>query len=54
MIFGAFDLLGLRFAPRIRDLDHQRLYRHGSPPAVDVSEAAAPQAPPSTQMRTCE
>jgi TnpA family transposase len=29
MIFGAYDLLGLRFAPRIRDLDRQRLYRHG-------------------------
>jgi TnpA family transposase len=25
-IFGAYDLLGLRFAPRIRDLDRHRLY----------------------------
>jgi len=38
MIFGAYDLLGLRFAPRIRDLDRQRLYRHGTPPAVDTAE----------------
>lgn len=38
MIFGAYDLLGLRFAPRIRDLDRQRLYQHGSMPAVDVGE----------------
>jgi TnpA family transposase len=38
MIFGAYDLLGLRFAPRIRDLDRQRLYSHGTPPAVDTTE----------------
>ena len=38
MIFGAYDLLGLRFAPRIRDLDRQRLYRHGSLPAVEAAE----------------
>jgi TnpA family transposase len=38
MIFGAYDLLGLRFAPRIRDLDRKRLYRHGSPPDVETSE----------------
>jgi TnpA family transposase len=38
MIFGAYDLLGLRFAPRIRDLDHQRLYRHGAAPAVETAE----------------
>jgi TnpA family transposase len=38
MIFGAYDLLGLRFAPRIRDLDRQRLYRHGAPPAVETAE----------------
>ena len=38
MIFGAYDLLGLRFAPRIRDLDRQRLYRHGTPPAVETAE----------------
>ena len=38
MIFGAYDLLGLRFAPRIRDLDRQRLYRHGVPPAVETAE----------------
>lgn len=38
MIFGAYDLLGLRFAPRIRDLDRQRLYRHGTPPAVESVE----------------
>jgi TnpA family transposase len=38
MIFGAYDLLGLRFAPRIRDLDRQRLYRHGPTPAVDTAE----------------
>jgi hypothetical protein len=38
MIFGAYDLLGLRFAPRIRDLDHQRLYRHGISPDVETAE----------------
>ena len=38
MIFGTYDLLGLRFAPRIRDLDRQRLYRHGTPPAVETAE----------------
>jgi len=38
MIFGAYDLLGLRFAPRIRDLDRQRLYRHGTPPAIETAE----------------
>ncbi|MCA1588099.1 MAG: transposase, partial [Chloroflexi bacterium] len=38
MIFGAYDLLGLRFAPRIRDLDRQRLYRHGPPAAVETAE----------------
>jgi TnpA family transposase len=38
MIFGAYDLLGLLFAPRIRDLDRQRLYRHGTPPAIETAE----------------
>jgi TnpA family transposase len=38
MIFGAYDLLGLRFAPRIRDLDRQRLYRHGMAPDVATIE----------------
>jgi TnpA family transposase len=38
MIFGVYDLLGLRFAPRIRDLDRQRLYRHGPTPVVETSE----------------
>lgn len=38
MIFGAYDLLGLRFAPRIRDLDRQRLYRHGIVPDVETAE----------------
>jgi TnpA family transposase len=38
MIFGAYDLLGLRFAPRIRDLDRQRLYRHGPLAAVETAE----------------
>jgi TnpA family transposase len=38
MIFGAYDLLGLRFAPRIRDLDRQRLYRHGITPDVETAE----------------
>lgn len=27
IVFALFDLLGMRFAPRIRDLDHQKLYR---------------------------
>jgi TnpA family transposase len=35
---GAYDLLGLRFAPRIRDLDRQRLYRHGLLTNVETSE----------------
>jgi TnpA family transposase/methylmalonyl-CoA mutase cobalamin-binding subunit len=38
IIFGAYDLLGLRFAPRIRDLDRQRLYRHGGAPDVETAE----------------
>ena len=38
MIFGVYDLLGLRFAPRIRDLTRQRLYRHGPSPAVETAE----------------
>jgi TnpA family transposase len=38
MIFGAYDLLGLRFAPRIRDLDRQRLYRHGNPPEIGTAD----------------
>ena len=38
MIFGVYDLLGLRFAPRIRDLDRQRLYRHGPQPPVETAE----------------
>jgi TnpA family transposase len=38
MIFGAYELLGLRFAPRIGDLDRQRLYRHGTPPAIETAE----------------
>jgi len=38
MIFGVYDLLGLRFAPRIRDLDRQRFYRHGPLPGVDSAE----------------
>lgn len=38
MIFGAYDLLGLRFAPRIRDLDRQRLYRYGLLTNVETSE----------------
>ena len=38
MIFGTYDLLGLRFSPRIRDLDRQRLYRHGNPSAVETAE----------------
>jgi TnpA family transposase len=38
MIFGAYDLLDLRFAPRIRDLDCQRLYQHGTLPAGETSE----------------
>jgi TnpA family transposase len=38
MIFGAYDLVGLRFAPRIRDLDRQRLYRHGAALGVETAE----------------
>jgi TnpA family transposase len=38
MMFGAYDLPGLRFAPRIRGLDRNRLYRHGTQPAVETAE----------------
>ena len=34
-LFAAFDLVGLRFAPRIRDLPSRRLYRLG--PAKDLA-----------------
>jgi TnpA family transposase len=37
MIFGAYDLLGLTFAPRIRDLDRQQLYALGTLPAVETA-----------------
>lgn len=29
IIFGLFDLLGLRFTPRLRDIGSRRLYRSG-------------------------
>ena len=32
IVFALFHLLGLQFAPRIRDLDAQRLYRLDAPP----------------------
>ncbi|MDQ2759822.1 MAG: transposase [Actinomycetota bacterium] len=38
MIFAAYDLLDLCFAPRIRDLDRQRLYQHGPTPDGQTSE----------------
>jgi TnpA family transposase len=38
MIFGAYDLVGLRFFPRIRDLDRQLLYRYGLLTSVETSE----------------
>jgi TnpA family transposase len=41
-LFAAFDLVGLRFSPRIRDLPSRRLYRLG--PAKDL--AAYPTAGP--------
>lgn len=41
-LFAAFDLVGLRFSPRIRDLPSRRLYRLG--PAKDL--AAYPAAGP--------
>jgi TnpA family transposase len=37
MIFGAYDLLGLTFAPRIRDLARQQLYAHGHLPPVETA-----------------
>ena len=46
MIFGAYDLLGLRFAPRIRDLDRQRLYRHGTPPPAGFPLLPGSHLPP--------
>ena len=30
LVFALFDLLGMQFAPRIRDLGDQRLYRFDS------------------------
>ena len=47
MIFGAYDLLGLRFAPRIRDLDRQRLYRHGPARPVETAELLSTRSGPS-------
>jgi len=38
MIFAAYDLLDLRFVPRIRDLDRQRLYQHGTSTTGEASE----------------
>ena len=35
LVFALFDLLGLQFAPRIRDLGVQRLYRLDSQPRKD-------------------
>ena len=35
LVFALFDLLGLQFAPRIRDLGAQRLYRLDSQPRKD-------------------
>jgi len=46
-LFAAFDLVGLRFSPRIRDLPSRRLYRLG--PAKDL--AAYPHASPLLRQR---
>lgn len=46
-LFAAFDLVGLRFSPRIRDLPSRRLYRLG--PAKDL--AAYPHAGPLLRQR---
>ena len=49
-LFAAFDLVGLRFSPRIRDLPSRRLYRLG--PARDL--AAYPAAGPLLRRRINE
>lgn len=49
-LFAAFDLVGLRFSPRIRDLPSRRLYRLG--PARDL--AAYPAAGPLLHRRINE
>ena len=36
VIFGLFDLLGLQFSPRLRDLSRQQLYRMGQIPGKQV------------------
>ena len=46
-LFAAFDLVGLRFSPRIRDLPSRRLYRLG--PAKDL--ASYPHAGPLLRQR---
>src|SRR5450755_4202488 len=52
MIFGAYDLLGLRFAPRIRDLDRQRLYGHGIAADVETAELLKHKIRPELITRT--
>ena len=37
IVFALFHLLGLQFAPRIRDLGAQRLYRLDAPPRKEGS-----------------
>ena len=41
IVFALFDLLGLQFCPRIRDLGDQRLYRARPEPDLPESRAAA-------------
>src|SRR5947199_10471973 len=40
ILFALFDLLGFRFAPRLRDLNDQRLFASG---ALDMPRCAPPQ-----------
>lgn len=47
MIFAAYDLLDLRFAPRIRDLDRQRLYSTARPWPARPARSSATASDPS-------
>ena len=46
IVFALFDLLGLQFSPRIRDLGDQRLYRLDREPDLSPPGAAAQGADP--------
>jgi len=41
LVFALFDLLGLRFIPRLKDATDLRLYRLGDPTGRDVDAGSA-------------